>query len=125
MNSFHDKYRKVSFEKSQRIAIQPILKRDLMGKAFAANKILNLYFKQMNSRIKLLPENNFDPEIKKMCRIGYFCYISELIHYNSKLLGFDYTLYKKNLSFAVRTKEKVYYPIIKYLNDLIDKGSLQ
>lgn len=121
MNSFYDRYGNVHTEEISKLSIQPIHSKDLMGKAFAANKILNLYFQQVNKELKLLPENNLDPEIKKMPRIGYFYYINELIYQNSKSLGFNYPLYEKHLSFAVNTKEKVYSPIMKHINKLIDK----
>lgn len=92
-----------------------ITNRDLLGKAYSANKILNLYFQKTGIGLRMLPENSLDPETKGMSRIAYFYYVNEVLYHNSKLLKFDYPLYVKHLSFAVNTKEKVYGPIIEYL----------
>lgn len=100
-----------------------ITNKDLKGRAYEANKILNFYFKKAIKQPKLLPENSLNRGEISSNRINYYYHINEILYYNCQLLNIKYPLYAHHISFALDTKEKVYRPIIGYFESLNNSNS--
>lgn len=97
-----------------------ISNKDLQGRAYAANKVLNRYFKSNTNQPIMLPESSLNPNTRRMTRIEYFYYINKVLYNNCQLLNIKYPLYQHHISFALDTKEKVYGPILEYFENLIN-----
>lgn len=106
--------------RTEHVTIQLIdLDKDLKELALKANKKINFNLKQINKSVKLLPESADDPKIKGVSYLYYLKAINEIIHSNSKIIGFDYPLLGKDVSLLLFTDKKVYQPIAKYFLTLI------
>lgn len=92
--------------------------QDTGDTTFNANKKINHNLAQLNSSIRLLPEHPNDPSVKDMSFLKYLSLVNEIIHHNSRLIGFDYPLIEKNLGFAHKAAGKVYGPVAEYFEKL-------